>query len=335
MKHLIVIVLVIIFGQAQAQVTLKLVEINQCRNTQKIDSDYSVIDEQNNFYMDSLVHGIIILPHSGKYNVSFPSKSGFALTVNVTKDTGEFIYSYVLPKIYSYQNSMDGPFVFRDCDGLLNGYHEDFYPNGNVRLKGNFDKGKPQDSLMTFYKNGNVKTTIFYLPKYLIIWEYDSSSNMIKISHNKRTFFLTDYKTTEYFSNGKVKRKETYLRMPRIRKVREYYPDGHLKAIQTKRHRLEYFENGNKQVVCTWTRKKEEFWSRREPNHDFTITSLTFDENGQLVKKAIYDEPDRFGYDVQFDIHKSFWIISMVQYQNGKEVSRVEDIDTKKYFEVK
>ena len=64
---------------------------------------------------------------------------------------------------------------------LAEGYQEDFYPNGNVRIRGNFSEGNPKDSLVLFYSNGAVKTRSHFPLKELIIENYDSLNHLIKV----------------------------------------------------------------------------------------------------------------------------------------------------------
>ena len=78
-----------------------------------------------------------------------------------------------------------------------------------------------KDSLVTFYPNGSTEERILRLPKELFIQEYDSLSRLREVSYNStKSFFLTDYKKTEFFTNGKIKREESNIhRLVRIKRV--------------------------------------------------------------------------------------------------------------------
>lgn len=113
---------------------------------------------------------------------------------------------------------------FQNCDGLLNGIHQDFYETGNPHIRGNFHDGRPKDSLVIFYYNGHIKRSNYYLRNHHLIQEYDSLGNLLKVSRNSnRLPVLTDYSVITFFNTGGVhaieKVKNGYLRYT------EYYPN--------------------------------------------------------------------------------------------------------------
>lgn len=155
--------------------------------------------------------------------------------IDIDKE-GLFIYSDYEPKIVVRLYGMHSYNVYEACGKLINGYEEDFYSNGNTRIRGNFVNGKPKDSLVTFYSNGAVNRRIVYLPKELFIKEYDSLNHLIKVSHNSnKSYYLTDYKKIEYYTDGTIRLKESSI--ARLVKIKEYYPDGKLKTIQSEKKR--------------------------------------------------------------------------------------------------
>ena len=53
--------------------------------------------------------------------------------------------------------AFDTPPVYVKCDIEINGYQEDYYDNGVLKMRGNFKNGRAKDSLVTFYPNGNLE----------------------------------------------------------------------------------------------------------------------------------------------------------------------------------
>lgn len=46
----------------------------------------------------------------------------------------------------------------KPCDGLIT----DYYPNGQIRIKGTFKKGQPKDTITEYYLNGNLKARDYF-----------------------------------------------------------------------------------------------------------------------------------------------------------------------------
>lgn len=237
------------FCQGQ-QIRFQIKRISPCDSVGKIDSVWYYLSDSlgSTYHSES---GTVTLPKIGVYNVHFWTYRDLAFpSINIL-DTGLLIYSFYEPKIVLRSYGMHPRFVYESCGKLINGYDEDYYSNGNIRIRGNFQEGKPKDSLVMFYTNGFIKKRLTYLPKEVFIEEYDSLSNLIKVSHNSnKSYYLTDYTTTEYYSNGKIRLKESNI--DKLVKIEEYYPNGKVKIIQTKKERIEYHENGNKEIVYTW-----------------------------------------------------------------------------------
>ncbi len=66
---------------------------------------------------------------------------------------------------------------FTYCDEPAEGYLEDHYFNGNVRIRGNFNLGKPVDSLFEYYPNGKLKQ--MSLEKERRFLSYDTTGNLV------------------------------------------------------------------------------------------------------------------------------------------------------------
>jgi antitoxin component YwqK of YwqJK toxin-antitoxin module len=330
MRKLLVLLLLLTFHFSRGQVVrFQIKRVTQCDKDGKIDSSYYYLTD----YKDSIYKnesGTVLLPKTGKYIIHNWSEPDTDFPIININEEGLFIYTLYEPKIVMRSYGMHPRYVYEICGMAIDGFQEDFYSNGNLRIRGNFIKGKPKDSLVKFYSNGVTKRRLTYLPKEIFIEEYDSLSNLEKISHNSnKSYYLTDYKTTEYYPNGKIRLKESHI--DRLVKIEEYYANGQVKIVQTKKGRTENHENGNKKIVYTWKRKKQKVIPG-EYNFDYSITKKIFDETGLLLQVQVYDYWGLYQPQPILELSKSDWISKWVKWDNGKEIIVAIDVDTKKYF---
>ncbi len=179
-KHLITFLLVFgsnfCFGQGAK---FQLFLTKACTTVEKLDTSYCLRPFSNSDTVYFPQKGIVYLPAKGKYLINFNAGPIVDSSLIEIRDTGLFILRYKESKIQRYlSGATDTPPVYVMCDSLINGYAEDFYPNGNPKIRGNFDKGRPKDSIVTFYPTGKVEKSINILPKMVNIEEYDSSGNL-------------------------------------------------------------------------------------------------------------------------------------------------------------
>lgn len=327
-KLFIILILAFHFCKGQ-QVRFQIKRISPCDSVGKIDSSsYFLSDNLDSNYQSE--SGTVILPNIGVYKVHFWTYRNLPFPQINIQDTGLLVYLFYQPKIVLRSYGMHPRFVYENCGKLINGYDEDYYSNGNIRIRGNFQEGNPKDSLVEFYTNGITKKRFTYLPKEIFIEEYDSLSNLKKVSHNsKKSYYLTDYTTTEYYSNGKVRLRESSI--DRLVKIKEYYPNGQLKLTQTKNGRIEYHENGKKEIVYTWKRKKQKVIPG-EYNFDYTITKKIYDKAGIQIEVQIYNYWGLYQPQPRLEFEKSDWIIKWIKLESNQEILIASDENAKKYF---
>lgn len=327
-KLLIVLLLTVHFCQGQ-QIRFQIKRINPCDSIGKIDSSWYYLSDN----LDSTYHsesGTVILPKTGVYNVHFWTYRDLPFPQIIIQDTGLMIYTFYEPKIVLRSYGMHPRFVYENCGKLINGYDEDYYSNGNIKIRGNFQEGKPIDSLVTFYTNGVAERRLTYLPKEVLIEEYDSLANLTKISHNSnKSYYLTDYTATEYYPDGQIRLKESNI--DRLVKIQEYYPNRQIKIVQTKKGRTEYHQNGQEAIIYSWKRKKQKVIPG-EYNFDYTITKKLFDETGIPLEVQVYDYWGLYQPQPRLEFSKSDWINKWVKLKNRKEIILASDVDTEEYF---
>ena len=313
-----------------AQGKFQLYLTKACSTVERLDSSYYLMPLNNPDMAYFPKKGIVHLPNKGRYLISF--NEGPILDSNMIeiKDTSLVVYRLKESKIQRYlSGALDTPPVYTECDSLLNGYAEDFYPNGNLKIRGNFIKGYPKDSVVTFYATGKLEKRVNILSKVVNIEEYDISGNLIKLSHNQNKSFMTysEYEWIEYYLDGKVKTDLSSVK--RIINIKEFYPTGQLKILQTKNKRIEYYENGNESLTYHWHGKKDDIEKNKL---DFTVKEIKFNRNGQMLQSAIFEDWGYFGYPPKLDISKSDWLVSFKKYKDGKEILVVKDMDTKEFI---
>lgn len=151
---------------------------------------------------------------------------------------------------WDVSSNLHGPLIYKKHGEPLNGFNHDFYPNGKVRVHGNFKNGKPLDSLVYFYPNGATKKHVLCKRKTLVIHEYDPSGVLTaKKINSKKSRFLKNYKWYTYYDNGTVKRIEKRNGRKHTIRYKEYYENGVLKEEQRKNKRIEYYPNSELKLV--------------------------------------------------------------------------------------
>ena len=119
--------------------------------------------------IDKFGNELIKNPETGYYELK--ADTGYFISLNLTRNnstylinhafevvsTTEFINEIIyLPKLMkgSFDNFYDEKFYI--CEEICNGYVEDFYQNGNIRIKGKFNQGLPQGKLYYYSEDGEL-----------------------------------------------------------------------------------------------------------------------------------------------------------------------------------
>jgi antitoxin component YwqK of YwqJK toxin-antitoxin module len=334
MKNLSLFIIIIscniCFGQG---IKFQLYLTKACSTVEKLDTTYYLYKVPGN--MDTAFipkAGITYLPSKGRYMIGFDNGPILDSPFIEINDTSLVIFRLKENKIALYEGGLDSPPVYESCGILLNGYGEDFYPNGNVRIRGNFKNGRPKDSLVTFYQNGKVKKRTIHLLKETFITEFDSLSHLAKTSayekgnYQKNGFYNQKFKITEFFNNGRIKLNEAHF--GRLVLIKELYPSGQLKIMQTRKKRVEYYDNGTISSSYTWKYPRE-----KDLGYSLKVQKRQYDKNGQILLTATYEFWNNSDTkpEVELDIDKSDWIESVKQYEGGKVVFAEKDLETKMY----
>jgi len=329
MKQSLLFLLISISSFCSAQgVRFQLYRTKACAVVEKLDTGYTLYKSITDTAIYPFKSGTLNLPGPGSYRISF--NDGFYRdTTVVIRDTGLFIFHIKEPDFGLYEGGLDMPMVYRACDKLLNGFFESYYPDGKIKLRGNFKNGYVKDSMLTYYNNGALKYRRLHLLKITSIETFDSLAHRIKIStyQNGSIMVYRWSKAKEFFANGHLKFETSDINQ--IKKTREFYPNGHLKFKLTKRRRIEYYENGKEMVVYRWKRKFKLFERDEKGVHDYIVHKKEYDEDGRIIKLTVYEDWLRSGSPPQLDPEQSDWIVSMVEYKDGKHIELMKDVDMK------
>nr|WP_321230791.1 hypothetical protein [uncultured Psychroserpens sp.] len=139
----------------------------------------------------------------GDYN------SSISQTIKINKYE-KFIDTILIPKIrFTTESTLHSSYWnYFNCDKICNGKEIDYYSNGNKRLEGIFEKGKPIE-ITQFREDGIVETKNYYYLRRLNIKRreyYDSKGKLEEYELHKLKKSKIVIKT--YDSKGELLKKE-------------------------------------------------------------------------------------------------------------------------------
>lgn len=123
--------------------------------------------------------------------------------------------------------------IYTTCSGKINSIYTEFFPDNQLRIKGNFSQGIIIDSLVEYYYSGTVKS---------------------KVKKNKTT-----YENWEYYPNGKVKKIFQYdLKKRSLYQFFEYDEFGKIvtEIDYSKKYSYRHFDTGT--IKTTTPRRRYE-----------------------------------------------------------------------------
>ncbi len=167
--YIFIITTVWLFSLSQVnaqEVKFKLYGFNPCTRNIEAFSLFSLKKEENYYPKDS--SGICVLPDTGRYILNFfdEQKEYFF------NEFKTYIDTLKIPSIqFCHELSTRVAFSgYCCCDSLCQGDQVDFYSNGNKRIEGHFNKGKPIGILNFYYSTGQLQ----------LVEKYDNTGNLLK-----------------------------------------------------------------------------------------------------------------------------------------------------------
>ncbi len=197
----VLIILLFAITKSFSQIQVELYFKDGCENyTRKLE--YEISDLNSPGILTESINSKVSLPSRGTYLVSSSflkndKVSSFNLTVEI-KDFHFFVDTLLIPRIKFTTDSLvqSRYWDYFNCDRLCNGQEIDFYPNGEKRLEGSFNKGKPIH-LVEYRNDGTKERSIWYREGYL---EYE------RIEYFDKAGKLSAYATFRKEKNEIIKR---------------------------------------------------------------------------------------------------------------------------------
>lgn len=212
MKLIIAIFTFLLFQKLNAQTEVELVFWDSCENKiLKAEYEVNSLNNPNEYYLSK---NSKVTLSKGQYLVSFTKLDGDliksasqGLEIN---DSKKITDTLILPKIlFTTQNYLHSKFWnYYNCDKLCDGHQTEFYPNGNLRLEGIFENGKPFE-ITEFREDGSKETKYYYkigFMEYFKVEYFDKSGKLEEYEIHKITKGKPKIKT--YNAEGKLLRKE-------------------------------------------------------------------------------------------------------------------------------
>ena len=206
--------------------------------------------------------------------------------------------------------------LIEDYNLLPNGKYVEYYKNGNIKLQGNYKKGRRDGEFKTFLKNGKSAGSVIYKDGKII------KSTLIKAMKDNASFSLVTDITyildTSHtikkvdFENGLLK---TYFIFDKNGVSNgnsiEYYEEGNIKSIIPFKNNIvdgltiSYYENGNI--------KEEVHYKNDKMNGE----AKSYDENGKLNGRTIFKDDIK----LEEEVHKENEILKNT-FKNGEVVKQ-------------
>lgn len=256
----------------------------------------------NEIYLNE--SGIVSVPKPGKYLVHRPTEPSVepyevelvpGRTIETVNDTRI---------VYRISQALNPYSYYEVCGELAQGYQEDFFPNGKVRIRGNFKDGNAVDSIVEYYDNGKRRKILLYERKGVFLTEYDSLGRKRHFRWSERKNCLVSYCGYKeiWYRSGELPMYEI-SDIDHVIEVKEHYPNGSLKLIQKKKKRTEYYQNGNIKSEYVWRTK------RRSGRYIHQIKHQQFDENEKLIAEESEEESwsDFPQPEIAYEYNNPFW----------------------------
>jgi hypothetical protein len=212
MKLLKTIFFFLLIQNLNAQTEVELVFWDSCEN-KILKTEYEVnnLNNDNEFY--SSKNSKVTLP-KGQYFISFGKLDGDLIKsssqILEVKDSEKIHDTLVLPKIlFTIGSELHSQnWNYYNCEKICDGHQIDFYSNGNLRLDGIFENGKPSQ-ITEFREDGSKEVKYWFKTGYLFyikIEYFDENGNLeeYEIHKNRKNKIVKMI----YDANGKFLRKE-------------------------------------------------------------------------------------------------------------------------------
>ena len=290
MKIIFYILILFISNSIFAQIVYEPVFINQC--TQKEEDSYFwwISDSSHtNIWMDTIDYKSVTLSKSNKYNLFYNiDEKPLEITIPKVKlATDTFFIKRINLRMFIYTP----PHIeYYDCDSIANGKIIDYYYTGTKRAEGVFKDGQLIDTIVTYFRNGNIEEVFIPEAKNWKRINYYEDGKIKTISDTKKRYSIV------YYRNGQIKEKTSWSKKNKESR-QEYFQNGNIKAIERYKKIERYDINGflsekinrkEKLKLQRFFAKKTSYKKQRIYNYKWTFFGhkgsieriVSFDSNG-------------------------------------------------------
>jgi hypothetical protein len=169
MKNVILFFIFCLFSiNVIAQINVQIDIKDCCSDSIKIING-ELIDKYGNIHQINLTGGFYELAVDTGYFISLKlarNNSTYLINHSFDVSLNDTVYELIyLPKLIkgSFDNFYDEKFYI--CEKVCDGNIEDYYHNGNIRIKGNFKQGVPQGKVFYYNTNGTLSKVEKYNKK--------------------------------------------------------------------------------------------------------------------------------------------------------------------------
>ena len=302
-----------VISQSKSDSTIyyKPVFVNQCTG-EVVDVNYTVreINEFQSFLKKTLDDFILTLPGFGSYSLITERSGEYEFEIS---HFGLNVDTFFIPRLFQRY-----VYRFEYCGDVAKGRIKDYFPNGNISFKGNFNYGSLVDSVIYYYSSGETKTRIIKnTNNTLLIYKYYKNGTLRKVYNTKSNDL------TELYGNGNLK-KSVYLNNKNWL-IKRCYPNGAIENESNKNKEVFYYQNDQikEQLVYNeivheipiYILKKNKYFFDRF----FNVVWKSFNIKGKLKRKIKFiHHPFFFNSNNIFNEidYKSF--NEIIYYKNGK-----------------
>ena len=217
-------------------VSFKPIFYNQCTGIEEDSVIWCLSNKSSIYNFDTEFKDTAFLEAPGEYFLFI----GFDLDpISINLESGKLnCDTFLLKKIAVEQIYFHpGKDSFLDCDEKANGMAIDYYFNGNKRLECYFEDGYAKDTIIQYYRNGQVKEKFITLKNNFYMIQYYRNGNIMHEYHSGKKYSF------DFYKSGKLLREKNWSN--KIDKTNEYFENGQLKMSRSKKRQQKYNSNGN------------------------------------------------------------------------------------------
>lgn len=294
MKKIVFILFLFFAKQLVSQISFNPVFLNQCTNESE-NVPWLLKDSTKFYKADVFNFSKVELNKLGQYELYVDLEEN-PIEINIDKN-GITRDTFFLKKIKFVSYISNPPISeYQICDSLANGKGIDFFRSG-IRMKGEFVDGQPIDSLFTFYRNGKISEIFIPNKDDWKKFTYYKNGTLHLIYDTKNKF------ETEFYEDGQTKVKRTWSNKNRSKRF-EFYNDGKTKVVGNNK-KIKWF-NDRGQLVEKIKIRKLKFIDKIKSkiyfdhfNEQYRHIWKSYDDNGVLIRKIIFNKYDYFLYSTQ------------------------------------